>query len=120
MPDLQSAVPLIDRIANKVSMKEKVVDFAPQPVITKDNVSVKVNAVVYFRVVDPEKAIIQVENFMQATSELAQTTLRSILGQFELDELLSAREKINENLQKILDKHTLSLVITPCGGTSIT
>jgi regulator of protease activity HflC (stomatin/prohibitin superfamily) len=78
----------------------------PQDVITKDNVSVKVNAVVYFRVLEAGKAIVEVEDYLYATSQLAQTTLRSILGQFELDELLSGREKINEKLQEILDKHT--------------
>jgi len=82
-----------------------VLDVPPQDVITKDNVSVKVNAVVYFRVVDPAKAIVSVENFLYATSQLAQTTLRSILGQAELDELLSQRERLNERLQEEIDKH---------------
>lgn len=81
-------------------------DVPPQDVITKDNVSVKVNAVIYFRVIDAGKAIVDVQDYLYATSQLAQTTLRSILGQFELDELLSERSKINENLQVILDKHT--------------
>ena len=81
-------------------------DVAPQDVITKDNVSVKVNAVVYFRVMDPTKAVIQVEDYLYATSQLAQTTLRSVCGQSELDELLSEREKINTQLQEILDLHT--------------
>jgi regulator of protease activity HflC (stomatin/prohibitin superfamily) len=90
----------------KVSLRTVVFDVPPQDVITKDNVSVKVNAVVYFRIMDPEKAIIQVEDYYYATSQLSQTTLRSILGQSELDELLTAREKINERLQTILDQHT--------------
>ncbi len=81
-------------------------DVPPQDVITRDNISVKVNAVVYFRVIDPSKAIIAVENYLYATSQLSQTTLRSVLGQAELDELLSQREKINERLQEILDTHT--------------
>jgi regulator of protease activity HflC (stomatin/prohibitin superfamily) len=95
----------IDRIV-KVSLRTIVHDVPPQDVITKDNVSVKVNAVVYFRVIDPIKSVVEVENFMYATSQLAQTTLRSVLGQVELDELLSHREKLNQQLQEILDKHT--------------
>ncbi len=83
-----------------------VLDVPPQDVITKDNVSIKVNAVVYFRVVQPDKAIVSVENYIYATSQLAQTTLRSILGQSELDELLAQREKINHELQMIIDQHT--------------
>jgi len=83
-----------------------VLDVPPQDVITKDNVSIKVNAVVYFRVVHPEKAIVEVENFLFATSQLSQTTLRSILGQSELDELLSERDRINAKLQTIIDQHT--------------
>ena len=90
----------------KVSLRTVVMDVPPQDIITKDNVSVKVNAVVYFRVLDPSKAVVEVEDYLFATSQLAQTTLRSILGQAELDELLSEREKINANLQKILDQHT--------------
>lgn len=90
----------------KVSLRTVVMDVPPQDVVTKDNVSVKVNAVVYFRVMEPIKAIIEVENYMYATSQLAQTTLRSVLGQVELDELLSQREKLNLHLQEILDKHT--------------
>ena len=81
-------------------------DVPPQDVITRDNVSVKVNAVVYFRVVDPQQAIIQVENFLEATSQLAQTTLRAVLGKHELDELLAEREKLNLDIQKILDAQT--------------
>jgi regulator of protease activity HflC (stomatin/prohibitin superfamily) len=89
-----------------VSLRTVVLDVPPQDVITRDNISVKVNDVVYFRVMDPSKAIIAVENYLYATSQLAQTTLRSVLGQAELDELLSQREKINERLQGILDTHT--------------
>ncbi len=90
----------------RVSTRTVVLDVPPQDIITRDNVSVKVNAVVYFRVFDPIKAVIEVENFLFATSQLAQTTLRSVLGQVELDELLSDREKLNMSLQSILDKHT--------------
>jgi regulator of protease activity HflC (stomatin/prohibitin superfamily) len=104
-PGLIILIPIIDRMV-KVSLRTVVLDVPPQDVITRDNISVKVNAVVYFRVMDPSKAIIAVENFLYATSQLAQTTLRSVLGQAELDELLSQREKINERLQGILDTHT--------------
>ena len=104
-PGLIVIIPIIDKMV-KVSLRTVAMDVPPQDVITKDNVSVKVNAVVYFRVMDAGKAIVEVQDYLYATSQLAQTTLRSILGQFELDELLSAREKINENLQEILDKHT--------------
>lgn len=90
----------------KVSLRTVVHDVPSQDVITKDNVSVKVNAVVYFRVVDPAKAIVEVENYLFATSQMAQTTLRSVLGQAELDELLSEREKLNDQLQEIIDAHT--------------
>ena len=95
----------IDRIV-RVSLRTIVMDVPPQDVITKDNVSVKVNAVVYFRVMNPARAIVEVENFHYATSQLAQTTLRSVLGQVELDGLLSEREQLNKNLQQILDQHT--------------
>ena len=95
----------IDRMV-RVSLRTIVMDVAPQDVITKDNVSVKVNAVVYFRVMDPLPAIVEVENFHYATSQLAQTTLRSVLGQVELDGLLSEREKLNQELQQILDTQT--------------
>lgn len=98
-------MPFLDRMF-KVDIRLIVDDIPPQDVITKDNVSVQVNAVVYFRVLDPQKAILEVSQFLYATSQLAQTTLRSILGQFELDELLSEREKINLRLQKILDEQT--------------
>jgi len=90
----------------KVSLRTVVHDVPSQDVITRDNVSVKVNAVVYFRVVDPAKAIVEVENYLFATSQMAQTTLRSVLGQAELDELLSEREKLNDELQSIIDAHT--------------
>jgi len=90
----------------KVSLRTVVLDVPPQDVITRDNVSIKVNAVVYFRVVDPLKAIIDVENYLYATSQLSQTTLRSVLGQAELDDLLSHREQLNDRLQDILDTHT--------------
>jgi len=89
-----------------VSLRLVALDIPPQDVITRDNVSVKVNAVLYFRVMDPSKAVVEVENYLYATSQLAQTTLRSVLGQAELDELLSERDKINRNLQEIIDKHT--------------
>jgi regulator of protease activity HflC (stomatin/prohibitin superfamily) len=104
-PGLIILIPIIDRMV-KVSLRTVVHDVPPQDVITRDNVSIKVNAVVYFRVIDPMKAILDVENFLYATSQLSQTTLRSVLGQAELDDLLSHREKINERLQEILDMHT--------------
>jgi len=95
----------IDKMV-KISLRTVVHDVPSQDVITKDNVSVKVNAVVYFRVMDPTKAVVEVENYLFATSQMAQTTLRSVLGQAELDELLSEREKLNEELQTIIDAHT--------------
>jgi regulator of protease activity HflC (stomatin/prohibitin superfamily) len=95
----------IDRIV-RVSLRTYVQEIPPQDVITRDNVSVKVNAVVYFRVIDPTKAILQVENYLYAIGQLAQTTLRSILGQAELDELLSERDKINRRLQEVIDQHS--------------
>jgi regulator of protease activity HflC (stomatin/prohibitin superfamily) len=104
-PGLIILIPVIDKMV-KVSMRLLVLDVDPQDVITRDNVSVKVNAVIYFRVIDAVKAIIEVENYQYAMSQLAQTTLRSVCGQAELDELLSAREKINSELQEILDTHT--------------
>jgi len=97
--------PIIDKMV-KVSLRVIAMDIPPQDVITKDNVSVKVNAVLYFRVLSPEKAVIEVEDFLYATSQLAQTTLRAVLGQAELDELLAERDKINEQLQEIIDQHT--------------
>jgi len=90
----------------RVSLRTIVMDVPPQDVITRDNVSVKVNAVVYFRVIDPRRAIVEVENYMYATSQLAQTTLRSVLGQAELDDLLASRERLNQELQRILDAQT--------------
>src|SRR5262245_63526627 len=95
----------IDRMV-RVSLRTLVHDVPPQDVITRDNVSVKVSAVVYFRVIDPRRAIVEVENYNYATSQLAQTTLRSVLGQVELDDLLSQRERLNQQLQHILDQHT--------------
>jgi regulator of protease activity HflC (stomatin/prohibitin superfamily) len=104
-PGLILLIPVVDRMV-KVSMRLVATDVDPQDVITRDNVSVKVNAVIYFRVIDPVKAIVEVENYAYAMSQLAQTTLRSVCGQAELDDLLSAREKINAQLQEILDTHT--------------
>ncbi len=95
----------IDRMV-RVSLRTVVMDVPPQDVITRDNVSVKVNAVVYFRVIDPRRAIVEVESYIYATSQLAQTTLRSVLGQVELDQLLSERDRLNQQLQMILDQHT--------------
>ncbi|HPW54635.1 MAG: slipin family protein [Thermoanaerobaculaceae bacterium] len=95
----------IDRMV-KVGLRTVVLDIPPQDVITRDNVSVKVNAVVYFRIINPIKAIIEVENYIYATSQLAQTTLRSILGEVELDELLAEREKLNQRLQEVIDRHS--------------
>ena len=104
-PGLILLIPVIDRMV-KVSLRTVVLDVPPQDIITSDNVSVKVNAVVYFRVIEPQKAIVQVENFLLATSQISQTTLRSVLGQSELDDLLSQREKINHRLQQIIDSQT--------------
>ncbi len=95
----------LDRMVT-IPLRTVVLDVPPQDVITRDNVSVKVNAVLYFRVVDPIRAVISVENYLYATSQLAQTTLRSVLGQAELDELLSERDRLNERLQEIIDRHT--------------
>ena len=104
-PGLIILIPLIDKMV-KVSLRTVVMDVPPQDIITKDNVSLKVNAVIYFRVVEPQKAIVEVENFLFATSQLSQTTLRSVLGQSELDDLLAERDKINMQLQKIIDHQT--------------
>ncbi|MBN2008479.1 slipin family protein [candidate division KSB1 bacterium] len=104
-PGLIILIPLVDKMV-KVSLRTLAMDVPPQDIITKDNVSVKVNAVLYFRVIDPAKAVVEVEDFMFATSQLSQTTLRSILGQADLDGLLSEREKINQELQEIIDAHT--------------
>ncbi|MBA7594800.1 hypothetical protein ES703_01755 [subsurface metagenome] len=104
-PGLVIIVPLIDRLL-RVSLRVVTLDVPAQDVITKDNVSIKVNAVVYFRVINADKAIIEIEDFLYATSQIAQTTLRSVLGEIELDDLLTKREKINQRLQQIIDKAT--------------
>ncbi len=104
-PGLFFIIPGVDRMV-RVSLRTVVFDVPPQDVITRDNVTVKVSAVVYFRVMIADKAIVEVENYLYATSQLSQTTLRSVLGQVELDDLLSQREKINKELQEILDRHT--------------
>ncbi len=104
-PGLIILVPILDRMV-KVSLRTVVMDVPPQDVITRDNVSVKVNAVIYFRVMEPAQSVIEVENFLFATSQLSQTTLRSVVGQVELDDLLSEREKINRELQSIIDQQT--------------
>ena len=104
-PGLFLLIPIVDRMV-RISLRTVVHDVPPQDVITKDNVSIKVNAVVYFRVMNPRKAVVEVENFHYATSQLAQTTLRSVLGQVELDDLLTQRERINHELQSILDQQT--------------
>lgn len=104
-PGLIILIPLRDRM-QKVSLRLIAADVPPQDVITRDNVSVKVSAVIYFRVIDPVKSIISVENYLYATSQLAQTTLRSVCGQAELDDLLAERDKINAHIQEILDRHT--------------
>ena len=104
-PGIIFIIPGIDKLL-RISLRTVTMDIPPQDVITRDNVSIKVNAVVYFRVMDPNRAVVEVENYLYATSQLAQTTLRSVVGQVELDELLAQREKINIQLQDILDKHT--------------
>jgi len=104
-PGLILLIPIVDRIV-RISLRIITMDVPAQEVITKDTVPVKVNAVIYFRVVNPENAVVEVQHFVNATSQIAQTTLRSVLGQMELDELLSQREKINQTLQKIVDEHT--------------
>ena len=104
-PGIVLLVPIVDKMV-RVSLRVVTMDVAPQDIITRDNVSVKVNAVVYFRVMSPEKAIIEVEDYLYATTQLAQTTLRSVVGQFELDQLLSEREVINQQLQHIIDEQT--------------
>lgn len=104
-PGLFFIIPGIDRLV-RVSLRTVAFDVPPQDVITHDNVTIKVSAVIYFRVIEPQKAIVEVENYLYATSQLSQTTLRSVLGQVELDELLANREKINKELQEILDRHT--------------
>jgi len=104
-PGIFFIIPGVDKML-RISLRTVTLDIPPQDVITRDNVSIKVNAVVYFRVIDPNRAVVEVENYLYATSQLAQTTLRSVVGQMELDELLAQREKINIQLQDILDKHT--------------
>jgi len=104
-PGLVLLFPIIDR-AVKVGLRTVTMDVPPQDIITRDNVSVKVNAVIYFRVINSQNAVVQVENYLYATSQIAQTTLRSILGQQELDELLSEREKLNQALQQVIDRQT--------------
>lgn len=104
-PGIIIVVPLVQQIV-RVDLRTRVFDVPPQDVISRDNVSVKVNAVLYFRVIDPAKAIIQVENYNIATSQLAQTTLRSVLGQHELDEMLASRDKLNSDIRQILDQQT--------------
>jgi len=104
-PGLILLIPIVDKMV-KVSLRTVPMDVPPQDIITRDNVTVKVNAVAYFRVMDPQKAIVDVEDYIYATSQIAQTTLRSILGQAELDSLLSERDKINQELQKIIDEQT--------------
>lgn len=104
-PGLILLIPIIDKMV-RISLRIIVMDVPPQDVITRDNVSIKVNAVIYFRVIDPQKAVVEVENFLVATSQFSQTTLRSVLGQSELDELLSQRDKLNQHLQQIIDLKT--------------
>jgi regulator of protease activity HflC (stomatin/prohibitin superfamily) len=104
-PGIIFIIPGVDKLL-RISLRLVTLDIPPQDVITHDNISIKVNAVVYFRVLDPNKAVVEVENYLYATSQLAQTTLRSVVGQADLDELLSQRDKINLKLQDILDKHT--------------
>jgi len=104
-PGLILLIPFLQQIV-RVDLRTRVHDVPPQDVISRDNVSVKVNAVIYFRIIDAERAIIQVEDFMQATSQLAQTTLRSVLGKHDLDEMLSERDKLNQSIQEILDRQT--------------
>ncbi len=104
-PGLIFVFPPIDKL-ERISLRLVAMDVPPQDIITRDNVSVQVNAVIYFRVMTPNKAVVEIENYMFATSQLSQTTLRSVLGQVELDELLSERDKINDQLQEILDRHT--------------
>jgi regulator of protease activity HflC (stomatin/prohibitin superfamily) len=104
-PGLILLIPVLDRMV-KVTLRTVVMDVPPQDVITRDNVSVKVNAVIYFRVMDPARSVVEVENYLFATSQLAQTTLRSVVGQAELDDLLAERDKINRELQAIIDKQT--------------
>ena len=104
-PGLIILIPIIDKMV-KVSLRTVAMDVPSQDIISRDNVSLKVNAVLYFRVVDPQKAIVEIEDYLYATSQIAQTTLRSVLGQSEMDELLASRDKLNQLLQQIIDQHT--------------
>jgi regulator of protease activity HflC (stomatin/prohibitin superfamily) len=104
-PGLIILIPIIDKMV-KVSLRTIAMDVPSQDIISRDNVSLKVNAVIYFRIIDPQKAIVEIEDYLYATSQIAQTTLRSVLGQSELDELLASRDKINQLLQQIIDQHT--------------
>ena len=104
-PGLILLIPIIDKMV-RISLRTVAMDVPPQDVITRDNVTVKVNAVIYFRVLDPNRAVIEVENYLYATSQISQTTLRSVLGESDLDELLSQRDKINKELQRVIDGHT--------------
>ncbi len=104
-PGLILLIPIVDKMV-RVSLRTIALDVQPQDIITRDNVSIKVSAVIYFRVVDPRKAVVEVQDYMFATSQMSQTTLRSIIGQSELDDLLAARDKINKELQTIIDNHT--------------
>jgi len=104
-PGIIYVIPIIDQMW-RVSLRTVAMDVPPQDIITRDNVSIKVNAVIYFRVVDPNRSVVEVENYLYATSQLAQTTLRSICGQAELDKLLAERDRINAEIQEVLDKHT--------------
>jgi len=104
-PGLILLIPVVDKMA-KVSLRTLAVEVPPQDVITRDNVSLKVSAVIFFRVIEPRQAVVQVQDFLFATAQIAQTTLRSILGQAELDDLLASRDKINQQLQRIIDEHT--------------
>jgi regulator of protease activity HflC (stomatin/prohibitin superfamily) len=105
-PGLILLVPFIDKVRQRISLRTVAMDVPPQDVITRDNVSIKVNAVIFFRVINPEQAFLSVEDYIYATSQLSQTTLRSVLGQMDLDDLLSARDKVNQQLQRIIDEHT--------------
>ncbi len=104
-PGLIFIIPGVDKLL-RISLRTVALEISPQDVITRDNISITVNAVVYFRVIDPNRAVVEIENYLYGTSQLAQTTLRSVIGQSQLDELLSERDKINNKLQEIIDKHT--------------
>src|SRR5262249_60159787 len=104
-PGIILLIPVVDRMV-RVSLRTIALDVQPQDVITRDNVSVKVSAVIFFRVIDPRQAVVQVEDYLYATSQISQTTLRSVLGQVELDDLLASRDQVNQQLQRIIDQHT--------------